>query len=166
MPSTDYIDAMVGNAKQTSQGLGECLNGRRRCLLHKYLARTTMLKSKQHQVHRIVQRHHEAGHGRISYGDGLACTNLIHKQWNDGTTRGHHVAVAGRTDDRVVARPRLGHDDLFHHRLADAHGIDGVHGLVGTQAHNALHTCLDSRLQNILGSQDVGFDCLKGVELA
>ena len=127
-----------------------------------------MLKRIQHQVHRISQRHHEARHGRVSHRDGLACQHLLDKQRNHRTTRRHHVAITRAANHGVGAfQVAAGCDhDLFHHRLADAHGVDGVHGLVGAQAHHALDTGGNGRFQHVFSAQHVGSHRLHRVKFA
>ncbi|MNL09225.1 hypothetical protein D3C87_1299770 [compost metagenome] len=93
---------------------------------------------------------------------------MFHKQRNDRTAGGHDVAVTGAADDGVGALqiPAGGDHHFFHHGLADAHGIDGIDRFIGAEADDALHACGDCGFQDVFGAEDVGADCLHGVEFA
>ncbi|MNV79773.1 hypothetical protein D3C71_1733410 [compost metagenome] len=122
----------------------------------------------QHQLDGVFQRHHETGHGRVGDGDGLTRQHLFHEQRNDRTAGGHDVAVTRAANDRVRALqiPAGGDHHLFHHGLADAHGVDGIDRLVGAEADDAFYACGDCSFQDILGAEDIGADCLHWVEFA
>ena len=55
---------------------------------------------------------------------------------------------------------------MLHHGFGNTHGIDGVSCLVGGQADNTLDTGINSGVQNIVGTDDVGLNGLHGEELA
>jgi hypothetical protein len=153
---------------QAEDGLGEHLDGGGRRLLHKDVAVVAVLEGVQHQIHRIIQRHHEAGHVGVGDGDRLAVAHLIHKQRNHRTTGRHHVAVTGAANDGAGAFQVAGggNHHLFHHRLGDTHGVDRVYRLVGGQAHDALHLVGDGRLDHVLGAEHIGAHRLHRVEFA
>ena len=60
----------------------------------------------------------------------------------------------------------IGVDDVLHHGLRDAHGVDGVSCLIGGQAYNTLNASVNSGVQHIISTDDVGLDGLHGEELA
>ena len=83
--------------------------------------------------------------------------------------RAHDVAVARAADDRAAAVGRdagVGRDDVLHHGFGDAHGVDGVGGLVGGQAHDPLHPRVDGGVEHVVGALDVGLDRLHREEFA
>ena len=127
-----------------------------------------MLEGIQHQIDRIGQRHHEAGHARVGDRDGLARPNLLHKQGNDRAARSHHIAIARAANHRAGAFQVAagGHHYLFHHRFGDAHGVDGIHRLVGAKANHPLHSGIDGSLKDVFGTQHVGTHRLHRMELA
>ena len=55
---------------------------------------------------------------------------------------------------------------MLHHRLGDAHCIDGVGGLVGGQADHTLNAGVNGGVQHIVGADDVRLHGLHGEELA
>ena len=60
----------------------------------------------------------------------------------------------------------VGVDDRLHHGLGLAHGVDGVGGLVGGQAHDAVHALVDGGMQDVVRADYVGAHGLHGEELA
>src|SRR3546814_16278818 len=67
--------------------------------------------------------------------------------------------TVARTADggaRPLKVARRGDHDLFHHRLADAHGIDRIDCLVGRQAHDTLDDGSARRRQYVFGTKNVG----------
>ena len=125
--------------------------------------------SEQDQIHSLVQIHQEAGHVGVSNGDGVASLDLIDEQRNDGATAAHDVAVTGAADGRAAplgSHTGVGVDDVLHHGLGNAHGVDGVGRLVGGQADNTLNASVNSGVQHIISTDDVGLDGLHGEELA
>ena len=60
----------------------------------------------------------------------------------------------------------VGKDDVLHHRLGDAHGVDGIGGLVGGQADDALHARVNGGVQDIVRADDVRLHGLHREELA
>ena len=55
---------------------------------------------------------------------------------------------------------------MLHHGLGDAHSVDGVGSLVGGQADDTLDASVNSSVQNIVRTDNVGLDSLHGEELA
>ena len=161
-------DLGAGVAEQLLHRLGQHADGGGVALLHKQVAGVGVLKGELHQVHRLVQVHQETGHVRVGDGDGLARLDLVDEQGDDAAPAAHHVAVAGAADGGVLCLhgAGLGADDLFHHGLGDAHGVDGVGSLVGGQAHHLLHPRVDGGGEHVIGADDVGAHGLHGEELA
>ena len=54
---------------------------------------------------------------------------------------------------------------MLHHGLGDAHGIDRIGSLVGGQADYTLDTGIDSSMENVVRTDDVGLNGLHGEEL-
>ena len=128
-----------------------------------------MLESEQDQIYRLVQVHQEAGHVGVGDGDGVTRLDLVDEQGDDAAAGAHDVAVTGAADGGAAAlcsNTGVGIDDVLHHGLGDAHGIDGIGGLVGGQADNTLDTCINGSVQHIIGADDVGLNSLHGEELA
>lgn len=151
------------------QGVGQHIQRGCRRFLHKQIAVLAMLEGIEHQVHRIIQGHHEAGHVRIGHGDRPARPDLVDPQGNHRTAAGHDIAITGTANGGGSIRPQcppLGNGHLLHHRLADAHGIDGISRLVRAQHHHVLHAMLDGGIQHIVGAEHVGLHRLHGEEFA
>ena len=55
---------------------------------------------------------------------------------------------------------------MLHHGLGDAHGVDGVGGLVGGQADHPLDPGINGGVEYVVRADDVGLDGLHGEELA
>ena len=128
-----------------------------------------MLKGEFHQVHRLVQIHQEPGHVGVRDGNGIARVNLVDEQRNHAAPAAHHVAVAGAADGGAApfrGHPGVGVDHMLHHGLGDTHGVDGVGGLVGGQAHHPLHPGINGGVEQIVGAHNVGLHRLHGEELA
>ena len=62
MAGADHPHLVLRPRHDAQQRLGQHLDRRRRRLLHENVAVAAMLEGIQDQVHRIVQRHHEARH--------------------------------------------------------------------------------------------------------
>jgi hypothetical protein len=128
-----------------------------------------MLESEQDQIHSLVQIHQEAGHVGIGDGDGIASLNLVDEQRDDRATAAHNVAVTSAADGSATTLSSytgIGVDDVLHHGLGDTHSVDGVSSLVGGQADNTLDASVNSGVQHIISTDDVGLDGLHGEELA
>ena len=128
-----------------------------------------MLESEQDQIHSLVQVHQKAGHVGVGDGDGVASLDLIDKQRNDRTTAAHDIAVTSAADGGAAtlrSHTGVGVDDVLHHGLGDTHSVDGVSSLVGGQADNTLDASVNSGVQHIISTDDVGLDGLHGEELA
>ena len=161
-------DLGTGVSEQLLHRLRQHPDGGGVALLNEQIARLGMLKSKHDQIHSLVQIHKKTGHIRIGDGDGLACTDLINEQRDHAAPAAHHIAVAGAADGGILRLDRtgLGADDLFHHGLGDAHGVDGISGLVGGQAYHLLDARVDRGGKNIVGADHIGAHRLHGEELA
>ena len=128
-----------------------------------------MLESEQDQIHSLVQVHQEAGHVGVGDGDGIASLDLVNEQRNDGTTAAHDVAVTGAADGGAAtlgSHTGVCVDDVLHHGLGNAHGVDGVSCLIGGQADDTLNACVNCSVQDVISTDDVGLDGLHGEELA
>lgn len=139
-----------------------------RCLLHEQVAVVAVLEGVDHQVDGVVQGHHEAGHLRVGDGDWLAFHHLLHPQGDHGAAAGHDVAVACAADGGVgtlAELAALGDGHLLHQCLGDAHGVDGVCGLVGGEDHDVPDAVLDGAEQHVVGALHIGAGGLDGEEL-
>lgn len=154
-------------AEDLLHGLGEVADGRCRRLLDEQVAGVGVLEGELNQVHGLVQVHEEAGHVGVGDRERLALADAVDEQRYDRAARAHDVAVAGAADGGAAgAVAGVGVDDGLHHGLGLAHGVDGVCGLVGGQAHDAVHALLDGGVQHVVRADDVGSDGLHGEELA
>ena len=154
-------------AEDLLHGLGEVADGRRRRLLDEQVAGVGVLEGELHQVDRLVQVHEEAGHVGVGDRQRLPFSDAVDEQRDDRAARAHDVAVAGAADGGAAgAVAGVGVDDGLHHGLGLAHGVDGVGGLVGGQAHDAVHALLDGCVQDVVRADDVGAHGLHGEELA
>lgn len=154
-------------AEDLLDGLGEVADGRRRRLLDEQVAGVGVLEGELHQVHGLIQVHEEAGHVGVGDRQRLAFADAVDEQRDDAAARAHDVAVAGAADGGAAgAVAGVGVDDGLHHGLGLAHGVDGVGGLVGGQAHDAVHALLDGGVQDVVRADDVGSHGLHGEELA
>ena len=162
-------DVRAGVAEQLLHGLGQVADGGGVGLLDEQIARVCMLKREHDQVNGLVQVHQEAGHIGVGDRDGVAGADLVNEQRNDAAAAAHDVAVAGAADRRAAAlsgHAGVGKDDVLHHRLGDAHGVDGIGGLVGGQADDALHARVNGGVQDIVRADDVRLHGLHREELA
>ena len=80
MSRADLADGVLGLAQHAQDGFGQHADGGGRGLLHKDVAIAPVLEGVEHQLDRVVQRHHEPRHGRVGDGDGVAGTHLVHKE--------------------------------------------------------------------------------------
>ena len=151
------------------QGLRQCGQRSGRCFLHEEVAVMGMSEGIHHEIHRVVQRHHETRHAWICNGDGLARRHLFYPQRNDRATAGHHVAIAGAAYGRLCTLaqlPTFGNSHLFHQGLAHAHRVNRIGSLVGGEHHDALHAMLNGRVQYVFSTHYIGAHCLYGKKLA
>ena len=58
----------------------------------------------------------------------------------------------------------LGYGHLLHHRLADAHCVDGIRSLVRGKHHHVLHTVRNGRIQHIVRTNHIGLHRLQWEE--
>ena len=166
VPDADGLDLVVG-LEELPDRLGKVSDGGGRCLLHQDVPGMGMLVGVEDQIHRFGEGHDEAGHGGIGDGQRLARLDLLDKEGDDRTTRGEDITIPCTTDEGLVLRhgTGLGHKDLLHHRLAHPHGVDGVCCLVGGEADDLLHPCIDAGGEHVVGADDVGLHRLHGEEL-
>ena len=162
-------DVGAGVAEQLLHGLGQIANGGGVRLLDEQVAGMSVLEREHDKADRLIQIHQEAGHVGVGDGDGIAGFDLVDKQGNDAAAAAHDVAVAGAADGGAAAlrsHAGVGVDDVLHHGLGDAHGVDGVGRLVGGQADHALDAGVDGGVQDIVRADDVGLHGLHGEKLA
>lgn len=161
----DHLGAHA--AEDLLHGLGEVADRGRGRLLDEQVAGVCVLEGELHQVDRLVQVHEEAGHVGVGDGERLALADAVDEQRDDRAARAHDVAVAGAADGGAAgAVAGVGVDDGLHHGLGLAHGVDGVCGLVGGQAHDAVHALVDGGVEHVVSADDVGSHGLHGEELA
>ena len=124
-----------------------------RRFLHEQVTVMPMCKGIDHQVDRIIQRHHEARHLRVGNRDRFTLFHLFHPERDHGTPARHHIAVARAADRRLRPFAQLtsfGDRHLFHQRLGDPHRIDRISGFIRRKDHHILHAMLDRGKQHIL----------------
>ena len=161
----DHLGAHV--PEDLLDGLGEVADGGGRGLLDEEVAGVSVLEGELHQVDGLVQVHEEAGHVGVGDRQRLALADAVDEQRDDAAARAHDVAVACAADGGAAgAVSGVGVDDGLHHGLGLAHGVDGVGGLVGGQAHDAVDALVDGGVQDVVRADDVGAHGLHGEELA
>ena len=166
---TGADDVRTGIAEQLLDGLCQIADGGSIRLLDEQITGICMLESEQDQIHSLVQVHQEAGHIGIGDGDGIASLDLVNEQRNDRATAAHDVAVTGAADGGAAtlgSHTGVGVDNVLHHGLGDAHGVNGVSSLIGGQADNTLDTGINSSMKDIVSTDDVGLNRLHGEKLA
>ena len=162
-------DVGAGVAEELLDSLGQVADGGSIGLLNEQVTGVAVLEGEHNQIHSLVQVHQEAGHVGVGDGDGIAGLDLVDEQGDDAAAGAHDVAVTGAADGGAAAlgsHTGVGVDDVLHHGLGDAHGIDGIGGLVGGQADDTLHTCVNGGVEDVVGTDDVGLNGLHGEELA
>ena len=165
--STDDVGA--GVAEELLDSLGQVADGGSIGLLNEQVTGVAVLEGEHNQIHSLVQIHQEAGHVGVGDGDGIAGLDLVDEQGDDAAAGAHDVAVTGAADGGAAAlcgHTGVGIDDVLHHGLGDAHSVDGIGCLVGGQADDTLHTCVNSSMQDVIRTDDVSLDSLHGEELA
>ena len=166
---TGADDVRAGVAKELLDSLCQIADGRGISLLDEQVAGVGVLESEHDQIHSLVQIHQESGHVGVGDGDGIASLDLVDKQRDDRAPAAHDVAVTSAADGGAAtfrSHTGIGVDDVLHHGLGDAHGVDGIGCLVSGQADNTLNACVDGGVQDVIGTDDVGLDSLHGEELA
>ena len=166
MADADHADVVAVAPEELANGLGLRADGARRRLLNQDVAVTAVLEGEQNQVDGLVEAHDEARHRRLRHRYGVARPYLLDPQRNNRPARAHHVAVARAADLRLARIAALGNGDLLLDGLGDAHGVDGIGGLVGRQTDYRLDSGLYCGRKHIVGAYHVGFNRLHGEELA
>ena len=162
-------DVGAGVAEELLNSLGQVADGGSVGLLNEQVTGVAVLEGEHNQIHSLVQVHQEAGHVGVGDGDGVASLDLVDEQGDDAAAGAHDVAVTGAADGGAAAlcgHTGVGIDDVLHHGLGDAHGVDGIGGLVGGQADNTFDTCINGSVEDVVGADDIGLDGLHGEELA
>ena len=162
-------DVGAGVAEELLDSLGQVADGGSIGLLNEQVTGVAVLEGEHNQIHSLVQVHQEAGHVGVGDGDGVAGLDLVDEQGDDAAAGAHDVAVTGAADSRAAtlsSHTGVGVDNVLHHGLGDAHGIDGIGCLVGGQADHTLHTCINGGVEDVVGTDDVGLNRLHGEELA
>ena len=162
-------DVGAGVAEQLLNSLGQIADGGSIGLLNEQVTGVAVLEGEHDQIHSLVQIHEEAGHVGVGDGDGIARLDLVDEQGDDAAAGTHNVAVTGAADGGAAAlgsHTGVGVDDVLHHGLGDAHGVDGISCLVGGQADHTLHTCVNGGVEDVVRADDIGLDGLHGEELA
>ncbi len=162
-------DIRSGIAEQPLHGLRQIADGGGIRLLDEQVAGVGMLKGEQHQLHRLIQGHQEAGHMGVRDGDGMPGPDLVDEQRDHAAPAAHHVAIARAADDGMAALrgdAGIGIDDMLHHGLGDAHGVDGIGRLIRGQADHALDMIGNRGVEHIVRADDVRLHGLHREELA
>ena len=167
LPMARANDVRARVAEQLLHRLRQVADGRSVCFLDEQVARIGVLEGEHHQIHRFVKVHEEAGHVGIGDGDGIARLDLVDEQRDHRAAGAHDIAIARTGDDCTTALRRhagVGVDDALHHGLGDAHGVDGIGCLVRGKADNALHPCVDGRVEDVVRTDDIRAHGLHGKE--
>ena len=167
MARADDVRARV--AKELLYGLRQIANGRSICLLDEQVTGIGMLEGEFHEVNCFVKVHQEARHVRISNRDRITSVNLVDEQRNNTAAAAHDVAITRAADNRAAtlgSDAGIGIDNMLHHGLGDAHGVNGISGLVGGKADYALNASFNRCVQHVVRALNVGFYRLHGEKLA
>ena len=166
MPGANHLD-LVFRPKDIQQRLGQRPDGAGRGLLDEGVPRIAVGEGKQDQINRFGKGHQKPGHHRVGHGQGLPGLDLADKVGNHAAPAGHHVAVTGGAKHRAACRDvaAFGDHHLFHHRLADPHGVERGHRLVGGKADHPVHLGGNGGGQHVVGADHVGLDRFHGVKL-
>ena len=166
---TSANNVCAGIAEQLLDSFCQITNGRSVRLLDEQVTRIAMLEGKHNKIHSLVQIHQESSHVGVSDSDRVADLDLVDEQRDNTAAAAHNIAVAGAADSRAAAlssHTGVGKDDVLHHSLGDAHGIDRIGCLIGRQADNALDTSFDGSMQDIVRANDVSLNSLHWEEFA
>ena len=166
MADADDLDVLLLAAEEFADGLGLGLDGAGRGLLDEDVAVLAVLECEEHEVDGLVQAHDESRHARLGEGDGLAVAYLVDPEGDDAAARAHYVAVARAADLGAKGVAALRDGNLLLEGLADAHGVDGISGLVGGKADDTLHAGVNGRVKDVVRANDVGLDGLHREKLA
>ena len=120
MAGTNHPNLVIRALHQAKNGFGQRFHRSSRRLLHKNVAVVAMLKRVQHQVNRIGQRHHEAGHVRVGQGDGLVHA-FVDAVDGDGNGLGGRAVLAG---DGELVGDLLSSAQGLRGRFAVVQGVD------------------------------------------
>ena len=162
-------DVGAGVAEELLNSLGQVADGGSIGLLNEQVTGVAVLEGEHNQIHSLVQVHQEAGHVGVGDSDGIARLDLVDEQGDDAAAGAHDVAVTGAADGGAAAlgsHTGVGVDDVLHHGLGDAHGVDGISCLVGRQADNTLDAGINGGVEDVVRADDVGLNGLHGEELA
>ena len=112
----------------------------------------------QHEVHRLGDRHEEAGHVRMRDRDRAAARDLLPEERHDAAAAAEHVAEAHREEAPAASGGGIAHDHL-RDPLGGPHDARRLHGLVGRDQHEALdavrqrRTRRRSRAEHVVGDR-------------
>ena len=166
MTDTDNLDLLFFAAKQLADCLCLRLDGTSRSLFNEQITVFTVLKGKQNQIHRLFQRHNEAGHIGLGHSNGVASLDLIDPQRDNRTARTHNIAITGAADLGVARHTGFCNGNLLLHGLGHTHCIDGICSLVGRQADDTLDALLNGSSKYIISTDNIGAHGFHGEELA
>ncbi len=166
MADADDLDVFLLAAEEFADGLGLGLDGAGGGFLDEDVAVLAVLEGEEDEVHSLFEAHDETGHPGFGESDGVAFADLVDPKGNDGAAGAHHVAVAGAADLGITGIPALGHGDFLLEGLADAHRVNGVCGLVGGEADDALDAGIDGGVKGVVRADDIGLDGLHREEFA
>ena len=166
MADADDLDVFLFTAEEFADGLGLRLDSAGRGLLDEDVAVLAVLEGEEHEVDGLVQAHDESCHAGLGESDGLPGADLVDPEGDDAAARAHDVAVARAADLGAEGVSALRDGDLLLEGLADAHGVDGIGGLVGGKADDTLDACVDGRVEDVIRADDVGLDGLHREEFA
>ena len=162
-------DVGAGVAEKLLDGLGQIPDCGSVGLLDEQVAGVGVLEGEHHQIHGLVQVHEEAGHIGVRDGDRAAGLDLVNEQGDDRATGAHDISVASAANGGAAplgGYPGVGVNHMLHHSLGNAHGVDGIGGLIGGQANHTLDPRVNGGVEHIVRSDDIGLDGLHGEELA
>ena len=151
--------------EEVSYGFGLGLYSACRGFLNKDVTILAMFKGEEDEVNCFFETHDEAGHLGFGQGDGVAFADLVNPKWYDAATRAHDIAIAGAADLGVATQTAFGNRYFLFDGFGDTHSVDGIGGLVGGEADDALYACIDGGIKGVIGADDIGLDGFHGEEL-
>src|SRR3989344_4697444 len=134
---------------------------------NEYLPSAHRTETLEHKLHTLIESKPKPCHAFIRNSDH-SCVLLLKKKRDDTPPAAHDIAIAHATKPcATFATVGIPLDKNF---LCDEFGgaieIHRVHSLIGAQGHYLLYSRINSRINNILGTENVGLHRFEGIVLA
>ena len=147
-------------------GAGEIRNAHRRDLRNEHFPPLHAGEVGQHELDPLLQGEPETGH--LGMGNGQAAGPFLDQAIKEGHHRApgaDHVAITYHGENGgVFARHIIGGDEqLVGAEFGGAIQVDRIGRLVGGEGDHLLDPVVESRLDDVFRTMDVGLDALHGV---